>query len=114
MFSPGAEELVEQDLPRPDRQPPGSHQRDHLVPALGPDLQVVVDRGELPVEGEPLAGVVLHPVEHLVEQRHQPQPEPLERLVPLPVPVGVRHDDDLGGLISLAASPPIAAPVSCP
>lgn len=111
----GAEELVEQDLPRADGQPSGVDQGDHLLPPLGADLQVVVDGGELPVQGEPLARVALHPVEHLVEQRHQPQAEPLERLVPLPVPVGVWHHDDLGrSRHQPAASPPIAAPVSSP
>ena len=99
-----AQELVEQDLPRPDRQPPGLDQRGDAVAVLRPDLQVVVHAGQLPVEGEVVVGLALHRVEHLVEQRHQPQPEALEGLVPLPVPVRVRDDDDFGGH---AASPPM-------
>jgi hypothetical protein len=111
----GAQELVEQDLPRTHRQASGPDEGDHLLPPFRADLQVIVDRGELPVEGEPLPRVALHPVEHVVEQGHQSQPEPLERLVPLPVPVRVWHHDDLGRSgHRLSASPPIAAPVSSP
>lgn len=112
---PAAQELVQQDLPRAHGEAAGADQVDHLAPPLRADLQVVVDGGELPVECEPLPLVARHPVEHLVEQGHQPQAEPLERLVPLAVPVGVRNHDDLGRLChQLAASPPIATPVSSP
>ncbi|GAB3979588.1 hypothetical protein GCM10027615_56320 [Plantactinospora veratri] len=120
-----AEELVEQDLPRADGQPAGRDQGGDPVPPLGAYLQVVVDGGELAVQGEPLARIALHPFEHLVEECHQAEPEALERLVPLAVPVGVRHHHDARryahcGTSTLvrrhpvAASPPTAVPVSSP
>ena len=62
---------------------------------LGTDLQVVVDDGELAVEQEVAVGAVaLHQVEQVVDQAHQLQPVGLERVVPLPVPVGVGDDGD--------------------
>ena len=60
---------------------------------LGADLQVVVDDRQLAVEQEVAVGAVaLHQVEQVVDQADQLQAEGLERLVPLPVPVGVGDD----------------------
>ena len=114
------EELVHQDLPRPDRQATRGDQPLDPGAALGPDLEVVVDGRDLAVEGEgePLVG--LHRVEELVDELDEPHPEHLERLVPLAVPVGVRDEMDDGGSLDgpsaglapkrVAASPPISSP----
>ena len=62
---------------------------------LGAHREVVVDHRHLPVEQEVGVGRVgLELGEQLVEQVDQPQPERLERRVPLPVPVGVGDDVD--------------------
>ena len=47
--------------------------------------------------GSGVGGVGLHQVEQAVEQLDQLQPEGLERLVPLAVPVGVGDDGDTAG-----------------
>ena len=58
---------------------------------LGSDGEVVVDHGRLAVEQEVrVRRVGLEPGEQVVEQLDQPQPEGLERGVPLTVPVRVR------------------------
>ena len=65
---------------------------------LGPDLEIVVDDGQLPVEEEVGVGAVpLHLVEQSVDQTDQLQPEGLEGLVPLAVPVGVGNHRDPSG-----------------
>ena len=62
---------------------------------LGAHREVVVDHRHLPVEQEVGVGRVgLELREEAVEQVDQPQPERLERRVPLPVPVGVGDDVD--------------------
>src|SRR5206468_10320998 len=91
--------------------------------AFGPDLEVVVDRGDLSVEGEGEPVVRLHRVEELVDQLDEAHPEDLERLVPLTVPVRVRDEVDdrrtnrrgrcrpgIGHASGSAASPPISIP----
>ena len=90
------EELVHEDVPRAHRQPPRRGQGADALLVLGPDLEVVVDHGHLPVEEEPgVRRVALEQGEELVEHLHQAQPEALVRLVPLPVPVGVGDDGDM-------------------
>ena len=104
------EELVHQDLPRPDRETVLGDQPPDQGFGLGPDLEVVVDRGGLAVEREAPPLVGRHPLEQLVDQLDEAQPEHLERLVPLPVPMGVRDQVDDRGLGHPAASPPMARP----
>ena len=72
--------------------PPGRWRRGaEPLLGLGTDREVVVDHGHLPVEQEVGVGRVgLEPGEQVVEQVDEPQPERLERRVPLAVPVGVR------------------------
>ena len=90
------EELVHEDVPRAHRQPPRRRQGADPVFVLGPDLEVVVDHRHLPVEEEPgVGGVALEQGDEPVEHLHEPQPEALVRLVPLPVPVGMGHDGDV-------------------
>ena len=60
---------------------------------LGSHRDVVVEHGRLPVEQEPrVREVRLEHRQQRVEQPHEPQPERLERRVPLAVPVRVRDD----------------------
>src|SRR6185295_16313546 len=64
----------------------------------GAQLEVVVDRGHLSVEQEPLArGAALEPRHQLVDQVHELEPEHLERRVPLTIPVRVGDDVDRTG-----------------
>ena len=89
-------ELVHEDHPRADREPLVGDQSRQAGGSLGPHLEVVVDHRGLPVEQEaPGGGILLEQVEEPVEQRHELGPIHLERRVPLPVPVRVRHDRDL-------------------
>ena len=89
----GHEELVGQRVPRPHRHAAGGGQRAQPRLGLGPDGEVVVDHGHLPVEEEVGVGrVSLELRQQLVEQVDEAQPERLVRRVPLAVPVGVRDD----------------------
>ncbi len=58
-------ELVHQDHPRPDREPPARGQAPQRLGRLGPHLEVVVEDGGLAVEQEPRVGEVP------LEQREQ-------------------------------------------
>ncbi len=92
------EELVGQRVPGAHRQAPGGGQGPQAVFGLGAYGQVVVDRGHLAVElevGE--GGVCLQQVEQAVDEIDELEPEALERLVPLTVPVGVGDDGDSAG-----------------
>ena len=63
--------------------------------------EVVVDHGHLPVEQEVRVGRVgIEAGEQVVEQVDEPQPERLERRVPLAVPVRVRNDRHRSFLVS--------------
>src|SRR5207244_12473893 len=90
----GDQELVHQDLPRPDResalrdQPPDQRLRPW------PDLEILVHGRSLAVEREPHPGTLGQPFEELVDELNEPHPERLERLVPLAVPVGMRYEVD--------------------
>ena len=65
---------------------------------LGPHLEVVVDNGHLAVEEKPcVSQVALEARQELVEQVDEPQPERLERRVPLAIPVGVGDDRNSPG-----------------
>ena len=77
---------------------PAGGQGPQALLGLGADLEVVVDHRHLAVEQEVGVGRIgLELGEQLVEQVDEPQPERLERRVPLPVPVGVRDDVDATG-----------------
>ena len=89
----GDEELVHEDVPGPHGEPAGGREAAEALLGLGPDREVVVDHRHLPVEQEVgVRRVGLEPGEQVVEQVDQPQPEGLERRVPLAIPVGVRND----------------------
>ena len=98
------EELVEQDLPRPDGQAAlGDEPADQGL-RRGPDLEVVVDGRRLAVEREAQPRIRRHPLEELVDQVDQAHPEHLERLVPLAVPVRVGDQVDDGLAVAGRAS----------
>lgn len=96
----GAEELVEQDEPRPDGDPAIGDQGHDAIAVLRSHLQVVLDRGHLTVDGEPEVRVRLGCLQHGVESGDKPVPEHLERLVPFPVPMEMGHED--GGVLHSA------------
>ena len=100
------EELVHQHLPRPDRQSSLLDQPPDALRRLGPHLEVVVQRRELAVQGEAVALVGLHRVEERIDEPDQLQAEPLEREVPLPVPVGVGNQMNRRGYLTEPASNP--------
>jgi hypothetical protein len=70
------------------------------VRLLGPDLEVVIDGRELPIEGEREIGLGLEHLEHPVHEVHELRPKALEWSVPLAVPVGVRDEVDGGSACS--------------
>ena len=82
-------------------------------PALvGAHLEVVVDRRHLAVEGEAEPGLCGRAGRDVVQEVDKAQPEALERLVPLPVPVGVRHQPHLAAVLLVHRLPPRVDPVS--
>src|SRR3546814_15918698 len=91
----GAQELVEQDVPRSYGELAAVDQGGDPLLVLRSDLQVVGHDGHLPVQGEPEVWVGLGSGDDVVHHVDQAQPEHLERLVPLPDPVGVRHENNL-------------------
>ncbi len=94
----GHEELVGQRVPGPHGHAAGGGEGPQPGLRLGPDLEVVVNDGHLPVEQEVgVGGVGLELREERVEQVDEAEAERLERGVPLPVPMGVRDDVDAPG-----------------
>ena len=92
------EELVHEDVPRAHAQPAGGRQRPQPLLGLGTHLEVVVDDRHLPVEHEVgVAGVLLEEGEQVVDQLDEGEAEVLIGLVPFPVPVRVRNDDNPSG-----------------
>ncbi len=92
------QELVHQDVPRPHADATSRGQRPNAIFILGPHLEVVVDDGHLPVQHE--VGIAVVGFEQLqkdVEHVDQIQAKLLVGLVPLTVPVSVRHDCDATG-----------------
>ncbi len=84
--------------------------RPQAVLGLGADREVVVDHGHLPVEQEVGVGRVgLELGQELVEQVDEPQPERLERRVPLAVPVGVGDDVDASSHLATMPRTPTSA-----
>ena len=88
------EELVHEDLPRTDRERATVDRGPDTGLALRPDLEVVIDRRQLPVEGEGESRIVVHHVEHEVDAVDEPHAEALEGPVPLAVPMRVRDHVD--------------------
>ena len=118
---PRDQELVGLGDPGPNGDPPERGEPADGGLALRADLEVVVDHRGLPVEVE-VGEASLGEVEEAVHHRDQALPEDLERLVPLPVPVGVGHERDLprGGLAPAIGPgrrprhPPTRPPLSPP
>ena len=104
------QELVHEDVPGSDAEPPGGREPPQPVLVFGADLEVVVDDGQLAVEQEPrVRGVALEEVQQLVHHPHEAHAEGLERLVPLTVPVGVGHDGyaATGHLLNVRRTAPV-------
>ena len=91
------DQRIGQHVPRPRLEPPLLQRGCQLVAPLGPDREIVHQRDRLPVEQEPLQrGIHAGPnrsIEQLVDQRDEPLSEAPHGLVPLAVPVRVRHDE---------------------
>jgi hypothetical protein len=88
------EELVDERLPRADREPSGPDVPAQPLLVLRADREVVVDGRELAVEREAVVRVGVQQLQHLVDDVDERHPERLERAVPLPVPVGVGDEED--------------------
>src|SRR5262249_31559281 len=99
------EKLVDERLPRPDRESARRDEPADPLLGLGTDLQVVVDGRELPVEREAQPVVALELVQHVVDDVDERDAKRLERPVPLPVPVRVRDEEDAQLLTEPASSP---------
>jgi hypothetical protein len=99
------EELVHQRLPRTDREAPRPHERTNPHLRFRPDLEVVVNRCQLAIEREAQALIRFELIEHFVDDVDERDPEGLERAVPLPVPVGVRNEEDAQVLTEPARRP---------
>ena len=68
--------LVRNDVPRPDEQLPLLHDALDILEAVGPHLQVVLERDRVAVEHEMLvAGIAVEDVEQHVEQPDEPHAE---------------------------------------
>ncbi len=94
----GGQELVHQDVPGAHAEPPRRSQGTQPPLGLRTDLEVVVDHGHLPVEHEVgVARIVLEERDQRVDQLDERQTEVLVGLVPFPVPVRVRNDDNPTG-----------------
>jgi hypothetical protein len=94
---PTHQEFVHQDLPGSDRQPPLADEALDPRARLRPNLQVVVDRRQLPVQGEGEVRLALEHLQDAIDELDELHAERLEGPVPLPVPVGVRDQEDTGG-----------------
>ena len=93
---PRHEELVHEDVPGADTDPTILGERSQPSFVLGANLEVVVEDRHLAIEHESgVARVVFHQRDQRVEQLDQLQAKGLERLVPLAIPVRVRHDGDV-------------------
>src|SRR5664280_2254956 len=95
---PGDQKLVQQHLPWSNCQAATRHQAPDSRLSLRTDVQVVVDRRELAVEGETKPLVRLELIEDSVDRLDQAHAENLEGQIPLAVPVGVRAEHDVGGI----------------
>ena len=91
------EELVGERVPGPDLDLSAAHGALEPSSRFGPDLQVIVDHDRLSVHQESEVGIGLGQGEQLVPQLDELGPEALKGGIPLPIPVGVRHDVDGGG-----------------
>jgi hypothetical protein len=85
------DELVGKDEPWTRLEPSISQQFGELFGSFGADREIVLDENRLTVEQEALA-TVRRNVEEGVDQRDEPLPKAIERMVPLTIPVRVRND----------------------
>ncbi len=89
-------ELVRQHVPRPQRQPPGASVRADPLGVLRVEFEMVLEEDGLAVEQEMMElGVFVELVQRAADDRRHVEPKAVERLVPLAVPVRVRHEEGL-------------------
>ncbi len=93
------QELVHQDLPRADGQASALDVTPQALLLLRPNLEVVVDRGQLTVQREGKVRLCLEHLHHAIHEVHELHPEALERPIPLAVPVRVR--DEVNGRLAV-------------
>jgi hypothetical protein len=90
------QKFVGQDVPRTKADAAALHQALEPGSAFGTNLEIVGDDDGLAVEVEVReGGVAFEQVDEAIHQPYQAQAELLERLVPLAIPVGVWHDDEM-------------------
>ena len=88
------QELVGQDIPRTDGEPARLDEIDQSLTVLRPRFEIILEHDRLAIEfeGRERFRVLFHQVEQVVDELHQLVAILLERQVPRPVPMGVRHD----------------------
>ena len=87
------QELVWLHPPGPDDDPPAFDQRLQTGFVFWTQFEVVVDHDRLAIEVEVLVlRVLLHVIQQFVDHLDQAPAEEFVRLIPLAVPVAVRHD----------------------
>ena len=90
------EDLVRQHVPRACLQPAGGEKRAQAALVVGTDVRIVLEHHRLAVERERAERLVrFERVEDAVDDGAEAEAEDLERDVPLPVPVGVRNDEEV-------------------
>jgi len=89
----GGDQLVGQDVPRPQLEPSGLDERLELRLPLRTGAQIVGDEHRLTVEQETaVTRVGLEPLEQVVQRGDEPRLERGARQIPLAVPVRVRDE----------------------
>jgi hypothetical protein len=97
----GRQQGVGLDVPGSDRDASLRAAPSELVPAAGPDLEVVLQHDGLAIEQEAVARVLGAQVEDAIDQVDQTRAEVLEGPVPLAVPVGMADENCMhGGSVS--------------
>ena len=87
-------ELIGEHEPRPCFDAARLEERDERFAAFRPDGEIVLENDRLAVEQKAFARR-RRIIEQLVDERDEPLPEPLERVIPFPIPVGVGDDVDV-------------------
>src|SRR5262245_5221286 len=95
----GWNELVGQHIPGTDLQAARFHERLDVVLALRAHAHIILDEHGLPVEQEGAhGGIILEPLDQVIEGRDQARMERRTRQEPLAVPMRVRYEmKDVGG-----------------
>ncbi|MPM69084.1 hypothetical protein SDC9_116028 [bioreactor metagenome] len=87
----GEEEVV-LDIPGADFQVAGTDIAFQFLPPFRADLKVILKADGLRVQFKHIFGRFAEDFQKVVDQVHQPMAELFKRLIPLPVPMGMRND----------------------